>query len=90
MTSRTIALPLPGTALEGLRRRVRPPAEHMASANARVHVTAMLESKHAFDHLDEIAAVPGIDALTIGPTDLEGELIGEVERGTAARTRRPG
>jgi 2-keto-3-deoxy-L-rhamnonate aldolase RhmA len=54
--------------------RARPPAEHMASANARVHVTAMLESKHAFDHLDEIAAVPGIDALTIGPTDLSQDL----------------
>ena len=47
-----------------------PPAEHMASANARVHVTAMLETKRAFDYLDEIASVPGIDALTIGPTDL--------------------
>jgi 2-dehydro-3-deoxyglucarate aldolase/4-hydroxy-2-oxoheptanedioate aldolase len=54
--------------------RVRPPAEHMAAANARVHVTAMLESKHAFDHLDAIAAVPGIDALTIGPTDLAQDL----------------
>jgi 2-keto-3-deoxy-L-rhamnonate aldolase RhmA len=54
--------------------RVRPPAEHMATANARVHVTAMLESKRAFDHLDAIAAVPGIDALTIGPTDLAQDL----------------
>jgi len=54
--------------------RVRPPAEHMATANARVHVTAMLESKAAFDRLDEIAAVPGIDALTIGPTDLAQDL----------------
>src|SRR5690348_7493572 len=42
----------------------RPPAEHMALANARVHVTAMLETKDAFDRLDAIAAVPGIDALT--------------------------
>jgi 2-keto-3-deoxy-L-rhamnonate aldolase RhmA len=50
--------------------RTLPPAEHMAAANARVHVTAMLETKQAFDRLDEIAAVPGIDALTIGPTDL--------------------
>src|SRR2546429_7186529 len=48
----------------------RPPAEHMASANARVHVTAMLETKRAFDRLHEIAPTPGIDALTIGPTDL--------------------
>ena len=50
--------------------RTRPPAEHMATANARVHVTAMLETKEAFDRLDAIASVPGIDALTIGPTDL--------------------
>jgi len=48
----------------------RPPAEHMALTNARVHVTAMLETKDAFDQLDAIASVPGIDALTIGPTDL--------------------
>jgi 2-keto-3-deoxy-L-rhamnonate aldolase RhmA len=46
------------------------PAEHMAAANARVHVTIMLETRRAFDRLDEIASVPGIDALTIGPTDL--------------------
>ena len=50
--------------------RTLPPGEHMAEANARVHVTAMLESRRAFERLDEIAAVPGIDALTIGPTDL--------------------
>jgi 2-keto-3-deoxy-L-rhamnonate aldolase RhmA len=49
--------------------RQRPPAEHMALANARVHVTIMLESQQAFARLDEIAAVPGIDAMTIGPTD---------------------
>src|SRR2546429_200977 len=50
--------------------RTLPPGEHMAEANARVHVTAMLESRRAFERLDEIAAAPGIDALTIGPTDL--------------------
>ena len=50
------------------------PGEHMAAANARVHVTAMLETKRAFDRLDEIASVPGIDALTIGPTDLAQDL----------------
>ena len=52
----------------------RPPAEHMALANARVHVTAMLETKAAFERLDAIASVPGIDALTIGPTDLAQDL----------------
>src|SRR4029077_17298871 len=50
--------------------RTLPPAEHMATANARVHVTAMLETKQAFDRLDEIVSVPGIHAFTIGPTDL--------------------
>ena len=50
--------------------RTRPPAEHMATANARVHVTAMLETKDAFDRQDEIVSVPGIHAYTIGPTDL--------------------
>src|SRR5262249_29548518 len=50
--------------------RTLPPSEHMATANARVHVTAMLETKRAFERLDEIASVPGLHALTIGPTDL--------------------
>jgi len=50
--------------------RTLPPAEPMAAANARVHVTIMLETKGAFERLDAIASVPGIDALTLGPTDL--------------------
>ena len=50
--------------------RTAPPSEHMATANARVHVTIMLETKEAFGRIDEIASVPGIDAMTIGPTDL--------------------
>lgn len=54
--------------------RTASPSEHMATANARVHVTAMLETKRAFDRLDEIASVPGINALTIGPTDLAQDL----------------
>src|SRR5262245_65879965 len=54
--------------------RSRPLAEHTAHANARVHVTIMLETKRAFDRLDEIAATPGIDAVTIGPTDLAQDL----------------
>ena len=54
--------------------RVMPASELLPAANARVHVTAMLETRSAFDRLDEIAAVPGIDALTIGPTDLAQDL----------------
>jgi 2-keto-3-deoxy-L-rhamnonate aldolase RhmA len=54
--------------------RTLAPGEHMAAANARVHVTIMLETKGAFARLDEIASVPGIDALTLGPTDLAQDL----------------
>jgi len=54
--------------------RTLPIGEHTAAANTRVHVTIMLETKRAFTRLDEIAAVPGIDALTIGPTDLAQDL----------------
>jgi 2-keto-3-deoxy-L-rhamnonate aldolase RhmA len=49
-------------------------SERMAYANSQVFVTVMLESGAAFDHLDAIAAMPGIDALTLGPTDLAQDL----------------
>src|SRR5258705_12311092 len=45
--------------------RVRPPADHMATANARVHVTPMLESRHPFDRLDQNAAGARTAPLTI-------------------------
>lgn len=50
------------------------PSAQMAYLNAQVHITAMLESAEAFRHLDAIAATPGIDALTLGPSDLAQEL----------------
>jgi len=48
--------------------------ERMDFANREVFVTVMLESAGAFEHLDTIAGMDGIDALTIGPTDLAQEL----------------
>jgi 2-keto-3-deoxy-L-rhamnonate aldolase RhmA len=39
-----------------------------------VFVTVMFETGAAFDDLDEIAAMDGIDALTIGPADLAQDL----------------
>lgn len=48
--------------------------ERMEFANRQVFVTVMLESDAAFGHLDAIAALPGIDALTLGPTDLAQDL----------------
>ena len=49
-------------------------AERLTHLNEQVYVTAMLESAEAFRHLDEIVATPGIDAFTIGPTDLAQDL----------------
>src|ERR1700686_4375958 len=49
-------------------------AARLAHLNEQVHITIMLESAEAFRHLDEILATPGIDAVTLGPTDLAQEL----------------
>ena len=46
----------------------------LAELNEQVHITVMLESAIAFDNLDEIVATPGIDAVTLGPSDLAQEL----------------
>jgi 2-keto-3-deoxy-L-rhamnonate aldolase RhmA len=47
-----------------------PLAEYLADANAGVLTAVMIESGEAVSRLDEFAAVPGVDALVIGPTDL--------------------
>src|SRR3954466_12369377 len=48
--------------------------ERRAFANRQVFVTVMFEPAGAFDHLDAIAAMEGIDALTLGPADLAQDL----------------
>jgi 2-keto-3-deoxy-L-rhamnonate aldolase RhmA len=50
------------------------PRADQAFLNDQVHLTVMLESAEAFRHLDEILATPGIDAVTLGPSDLAQEL----------------
>ena len=49
-------------------------AERRAFANRQVFVTVMFETAAAFNDLDAIAAMDGIDALTIGPADLAQDL----------------
>lgn len=49
-------------------------AERRAFANAQVLVTVMFETQEAFRDLDKIAAMDGIDALTLGPADLAQDL----------------
>jgi len=46
------------------------PPEKKAFANRQVFVTVMFETAEAFNDLDAIAAMDGIDALTLGPADL--------------------
>jgi 2-keto-3-deoxy-L-rhamnonate aldolase RhmA len=49
-------------------------AERRAFANSQVFVTVMIETANAFKDLDAIAAMDGIDALTLGPADLAQDL----------------
>jgi 2-keto-3-deoxy-L-rhamnonate aldolase RhmA len=44
------------------------------NVNNEVHITVMFESAESFRHIDEIAGMDGIDAVTLGPTDLAQEL----------------
>jgi 2-keto-3-deoxy-L-rhamnonate aldolase RhmA len=64
--------------------------ERLKWANEQVFVTIMLETVGAFDHLDEMAAMPGIDAITLGPTDLAQEMgvFGTPEMGPALDEKR--
>jgi 4-hydroxy-2-oxoheptanedioate aldolase len=44
--------------------------QYLAEANAATVTLAMIETKTAMANLDAIAAVPGIDVLFVGPSDL--------------------
>ena len=45
-------------------------AEHLESANRETMVVPMIETEEALDCVEQIAALPGVDALFIGPYDL--------------------
>jgi 4-hydroxy-2-oxoheptanedioate aldolase len=46
------------------------PGEYLKNANQDTLVFAMIETREALDLVDEIAAVPGLDGLFVGPSDL--------------------
>ena len=48
--------------------------EHMANSNAEILLAVMVEDKPALDQLADIAAIPGIDLVAIGPHDLSAAL----------------
>lgn len=49
-------------------------ADYMETANARTILLAQIETRQGVDNAEAIAAVPGIDALVIGPSDLSADL----------------
>ncbi len=44
--------------------------EYVRNANAELLIVVQIESKRALEHLDEIIAVPAVDVVFVGPTDL--------------------
>lgn len=46
------------------------PADYLKRANSMTQVFAMVETQAALDAVEEIAAVPGLDGLFVGPSDL--------------------
>jgi 4-hydroxy-2-oxoheptanedioate aldolase len=44
--------------------------DYFRNANAKVACIPMIETLGALDHLDEILALPGVDAVYVGPNDL--------------------
>jgi 2-keto-3-deoxy-L-rhamnonate aldolase RhmA len=70
--------PLGNRGMAGATRAARygavPLAEHMATSNAEVLLAVMVEDKGALGQLAEIASVPGVDLIAIGPGDLSAAL----------------
>ena len=54
-----------GPVLAGIRS-----GEYAAGANANVAVIPMIETVQALQNIDDILAVPGVDAIYVGPADL--------------------
>jgi 4-hydroxy-2-oxoheptanedioate aldolase len=50
--------------------QTRPRYASTAEANADVVLLVMIETAEALEHVDEIAATPGVDGLFVGPVDL--------------------
>lgn len=52
----------------------RPPQEVIAGSADEVFLAVQIETVEALDAVEEIAAVPGVDSLFIGPTDLSASM----------------
>jgi 2-dehydro-3-deoxyglucarate aldolase/4-hydroxy-2-oxoheptanedioate aldolase len=49
-------------------------ANYLKRANSEVCVIVQIETPSALEHLDEIAAVPGVDSIFVGPGDLSASM----------------
>lgn len=47
-----------------------PPADYFAQANANTFLAVQIEEPEVIPHIDEIAAIPGVDILFVGPGDM--------------------
>ncbi|CAG4911023.1 HpcH/HpaI aldolase family protein [Paraburkholderia gardini] len=68
-----------GDGLRGVAGAVRAAAygmrrDYVQNANAQIATIVQIESAHAVDNIEQIAATPGIDCLFIGPADLAASL----------------
>jgi 2-keto-3-deoxy-L-rhamnonate aldolase RhmA len=63
-----------GMAAMGRASRFGTAPDHFVNANQQVGVIVQIETPQAAGQLEAIAAVPGVDALFIGPADLSGAL----------------
>ncbi|MPW18924.1 2-dehydro-3-deoxyglucarate aldolase [Paraburkholderia sp. CNPSo 3157] len=48
--------------------------DYLQNANAQIATIVQIESRRALEHLEQIAATPGIDCLFVGPADLAASL----------------
>jgi len=61
--------------VRGLRYKMDDPARELEAANARVLSVGLIEDKEAVDRIDEVVALPGLDAVMPGgPGDLAASL----------------
>jgi 4-hydroxy-2-oxoheptanedioate aldolase len=59
--------------------------EYLSQANALTKIFAMIETQEALDAVEEIASVPGLDGLFVGPSDLSIALSKGVELNRTAK-----
>ncbi len=64
-----------------------PMPEHFATSNGEILLSVMVEDRTALDQLADIAALPGVDLIAIGPLDLSATLGVTDPRDPLLRTR---